>query len=491
MVKVNGDKENRNAVESDKEPILLVFNYGAAIKNFIFNETLWDYLTKKYYVDVISDTYIENYPKIGIRKFFKFDMNISYLKKLLRKIDYYIISRVFIIHYASLLLETGFGFLYGEIHRTWLRKEREKSQYLFWGAIGKTRLFRTLKSFIDAFPKFIHLWCPFLREEDYKFILIANFIASPGYFLARYGNKRKIPVFASIMGIDNVSTGGPFMATPDILFLWGNEQLNEFGQIQKKYNANFANSKVMLTGNLIFDTYLCLSREINCRNELKVRFGVPDNYELILFPAYVEYLWPKQNLLCKKILKFISENNLPVKLLVRVRPGFDEDMWKKLQEETKGEIIIQIPRGSAYDKSSKMSSLVPDEAFEDIKEFIIVFKSASLLILPSFSSTVVDASLFGVPSFVAAFGYGGYTTPLDEYRYFNMLKIFYPHRADYHVFFEEKELFDALDSFFIKNRRENFKASRRLFEEISFSDDAGAGKRYIEAIESYFGNQSL
>jgi hypothetical protein len=162
----------------------------------------------------------------------------------------------------------------------------------------------------------------------------------------------------------------------------------------------------------------------------------------------------------------------------------DEEMWRKLEKESNGELVVQIP-GSAYDKSNQHPVFSLEAALEDIKEFVTVFRSASLLVLPSFSSTVIDASFFEIPSFVAAFGYGGHTNVKDEMRNFDVIKLYYPHRADYNVFFREEDLFDALHAFFVENKREGF-VSPRLFETIAYSRDGNAGKRYREAIESYF-----
>jgi len=73
----------------------------------------------------------------------------------------------------------------------------------------------------------------------------------------------------------------------------------------------------------------------------------------------------------------------------------DEEMWKRLQKETNGELVLQIP-GSAYDKSLKLRVFPPRRpgGSQGIRDCL---NSASLLVLPSFSSTVVDASFFGVP----------------------------------------------------------------------------------------------
>jgi hypothetical protein len=467
-----------------KEPVLLVLNYGASIKNFLMNEELWSYLTGTYHVDVISDGTIENPQQIGIRRSFQFHSEAGFLGKVLRRIDLYFISRLFMIHYAPLLLDTGFAFLYGEIHRAWLVTDPEKSRHLLWGGFGKSALFKRCRKFFSSFPRFVPLWMPFLKDSRYKFVLISNFIEPLSFPIARHAQQKGIPVFASIMGIDNVSTGGPFMAVPDLLFLWGREQAGEFEQIQKCYNAELSSTRVHLCGNLIYDQYLRLSREMDCRGELKRRYGLPEDHEIILFPAYVEYLWPHQDLLCRKIIEFIRKHGLRVRLLVRVRPGMDEQMWKDLEKEFNGEIIVQIP-GSAYDKSSQCPVFSPVAADEDVKEFVAAFQSASLLVLPSFSSTVIDASLFGIPSFVAAYGYGGYVREQDERRFFETMNLYYPHRADYNVFLSEEDLFDALHSFFIGNRREGF-VSSRLFEAIAYSRDGNAGRRYVEAIESFF-----
>lgn len=482
----NMRKSRTVTTQQEREAVLLICCYGASIKSFILNKKLWSYLTETYHVDVISDTNIIDFSKLGIRKAFTFDWKIGLLGRILRAIDFFFINRIFQAHYASLLLETGFAFLYGRIHSSWLRTDKKKSRVFLWSAIRKSRLFKALKRLIPSFPIFTHAWCTLTNIEDYKFVLISNFITTPSYLMARYAKKRHVPVFASIMGIDNVSTGGPFMANPDLLFLWGREQLFEFEKIQKRYNPGLSSTKPVLCGNLIYDTYLELSEELECRIELERRYGIQRNREIILFPAYSETAWPNQSLLCKKILNFIKENDLSISLLVRVRPGIDEDMWVDLHKETKGEIAIQIPKGSAYDKSCKVSAFSISSELEDVKEFVFAFKSASLVVLPSFSSTVIDANLFGVPAFIAAFGYGGkYTSAEDQVFFYNTLKMFYPHRGDYNVFWDESSLFNALHSFFIENKRDDF-VSRRLFETIAYSDDGNVGERYVDAIQSFF-----
>jgi len=50
-------------------------------------------------------------------------------------------------------------------------------------------------------------------------------------------------------------------------------------------------------------------------------------------------------------------------------------------------------------------------------------------------------------------------------RYFEMMKVFYPHRADYNVFLNEKDLFAALYAFFIEKKREGL-VSRRLLRKL-------------------------
>lgn len=478
-----------NKTHKNRESILLVFNYGASIKNVLLNETLWNYFTNNYEVDILSDTDIENCCDIGIRKLTLFRSKLGWFSRILKKIDNFMISRISSMHSGSVYLDTGFAFIYGGIYRNWYITDKRKSSSLFWSAFRRSYCYKKVESILNWFPLFTSWWFQDLKTAKYKFIFISNFIAPESFPIGRYANLKKIPVFASIMGIDNVLTGGAFMAVPDILFLWGQEQKNEFEQIQKSYNSSLRSSRIDICGNLIFDTYLRTSVSIDCRKHLLKKYSIPLDHELILFPAHVMRICPNQIALCKRIIRFVQQNKLKITLLVRVRPGIDEEAWRGFEQESQGKIKLQIPHGSSYDKSLNRNCFLTETEEEEIKDFVATFKSTALLVSPSFSSTVIDAGLFSVPSFIAAYGRGDYSIDEERLR-INILHQFHKHRGGYNVFFCEDELLNSIYKFFIENKRNGF-VSKELFETIAFSDDGRAGKRYVNAIEKYFKDKKI
>lgn len=458
-----------------KEKILVVVPYGMCFRNVVLNNHLWNYLKANFSIDIFTPLVIKEQDKkrIAVRKVYnyeKYKLFSKYLINLNRKIHgirkYMDLSDFF--------LKNSLGWpLVGRYHVNFRCREDLSKDLFFWPAIKRTKIGKFFKKIIRFFPLF-HPYKRILKKNNYKFIIITHNAEPECVITAQIANRLKIPVVCIPLGLDNILHDS-MLFFPDLMLLWGKEQKQEFEKIQIPWNEKLKQTKLELVGCLIYDNYLNLDNEKKYLNE-----------KIILFPAYIEDYCPGQTDICKTVIKFIKDNNLKTKLLIRVRPGFDVEMWKRFQKDNPNYVILQFPQGVSFDKSSKTQIVNIDQEIEDIKIFSTTFRNSSLVIIPALSTTYTDSLALGTSSIIIGYSPRDGSREESFKNYFGQALVTYPHWGWYNIAFKEEELINFMRKNLLIEEIINIsEGDKNLLFNQAFLVDGKAGERAVEAIKRF------
>lgn len=466
-----------------KERILVVLPYGMCFRNIVLNADLWNYLTKTYAIDLMTPLRIANTDRLGIDTVYNYQ-RYKFWGRLRRKMNYLLLYCRKYLELADFYLILDMGEEFSIIYR-FVGGPSRRRNLLLWGGLNQTKFGRLLKKALERFP-FFYPAEPILKRNKYKFLLLGHNAENECILIARVANKLNVPVVCVPLGVDNIRSGPMFM-TPDLLLLWGREQSHEFEKYQIAFNQELSRTVAVEIGSLVYDNYV---REEIQRKAFLKGHGIEDGHEVILFPAYVESHYPGQTTLCGAIVNFIKTSNIKVKLLIRVRPNFDIEMWENFERSHRDVVMLQIPEGASYDKSGKRELFDLQKEVTDIKNFVGTIKHSSLVINPSFSTVYLDATALGTPAVVAAYAWGRNDSTVHAYiKEYMCNRALYPHWADVKVILSEKELFEFLSGFFIEGKRSGMISREFLSMRVTSPSDGSSGRRAMRAIEEYFRNR--
>lgn len=462
-----------------RDKVLLVLPYGMCFRNIVFNEDLWGYLECNYEVDLLTPLTIsdENKRRLGINNIYSF-LPKSRFDRLKRSINHRAIYYLKHLENCDFFLGQYLEAFLGENYRITNKKWRR--DLLFLGALNNTAVGNYIKKFFKRFPVF-YPTKSVLQENKYKFIITTHISENECIITSILANRLKVPVICTILGPDHL-LHHQLLGSPDLLLLLGSDQVSEFERFQIGFNANLKNVKYMSIGNLMYDTYLRIE---NNKERFLSTYNLKPDEEIILFPAIIEYMFPGQRNLCEHIIEFIKKHNLKVKLLIRVRPGFDEEMWLEFQSRYSDSVIVDIPRGVSYDKSHGNLPVDMDTELKHIALFADAVRNSALVVNPCLSTMYFDALALGTPAVLAFYLWDKKNpTGLHPSRtLFHAKSALYSQWYRMNAILSEEELTAFLKKFFVEKDRSGL-LSKELLEARVHLADGNVGKRVVEAIKN-------
>lgn len=462
-----------------RDKILVVLPYGMCFRNIVFNEDLWGYLKSNYNIDLLSSLKIddESKSKLGINNIYSF-MPKNIFERLRRSINYRAIYYLKQMETCDFFLGQYLGVI---LDRNYINRNRIwKRDLLFWGALNNTAISRYIKKVLKRFPIFYHTET-IIKENKYKFIIITHIAENECIIASVLANRLNIPVISITLGVDNLIFH-QLLGVSDLFLLWGSCQVSEFERFQIGFNSHLRNNKYLPIGNLVYDTYLKVKSD---KERFSKTYNLKHDEEVILFPALIESTLPGQRDLCEQIIEFIKKHHLKVKLLIRVRPGCDEEMWLKFQSQH-NDSIVYIPRGVSYNKSIPNLSVDLDTELKEIEIFVNTIKNSALVIDPSWSTMYLDALAMGTPAVFVCYSWNkNNPAVLHPGRIsFQANLVLYPKWDKINAILSKEELMSFLKKFFIEKDRSGL-LSKELLESQVYSVDGKAGKRAAEAIKEF------
>lgn len=473
------DKKNRRK-------ILVVIPYGMCFRNVVLNNTLWSYLTGNFIIDIATPLIINQRDKriIRVNRIYNYN-NKKY--KLFYKILISLNARIHHIEQfmdlSDFFLKNGLGWpLVSRYHDSYRGREDLTKNLFFWPAIKRTCIGKLLKRIIRFFPLF-HPFNRTLKKNNYDFIIITHNSEYQCVIIAQIANKLKIPVVCIPLGLDNI-LHGPILFFPDLMLLWGNEQKHEFEKIQIPWNEKLSRTKIEIVGCVIYDNYL---NSDNDKQYFYNLYNIKQNEKIILFTAHIEHTHPGHIDICETIIKFIKDNSLKARLLVRLRPGFDVEMWKRFQQDNINYVILQIPKGVSFDKSLKAQKIDIEKEIEEIRIFSASFTNSSIVVTRALSTTYTDSLALATPCIVVQY-YKKDRHRMDAFKnYFAQVSTFYPYWNIINMAYNEEKFIQFLQRSLIDEENVNIDDNNRklLYNQV-FSLDGNAGQRAVDAIINYF-----
>lgn len=450
--------------------LLAVLPYGMALRNILLNAPLWSYLTRTFAIDLVTPVELVNSRDLQIsnivsRPFFE--------RGILPRIRRACLEFLASVDQLAFFMQANEAESFRSIYRYSLI-ERSTARKLFNWWIGGTRIARSLKGFVKGLVAMAA--SPDTRMYDV--VLLGH---NAERECIRYGilaNQQSTPVVCVCMGLDNLMHG-PLVFVPDLLLVWGEEQHRDFAA-QLAFNPECAHTVCVRVGSTIHDTYLNSGFTLDV-NKL---YALESEDTVILFPAYVEKYLPFQVALCEVVLDYIRRSPRKLKLLVRLRPGFDEQMWRDLQDRYPHEVRLQIPLSSSFDKSGNVQMFDVNRETEDVELFAATLRRVAVLVTPTFSTMETDAHLFGKPSINAIFN-----PECRDERHPNLTWYLAglaktPEWGSMMVATSREELHEYLAMVLERVTRDSH-SMRSLFEFRATAADGRAGERAVSAIRDF------
>jgi len=300
--------------------------------------------------------------------------------------------------------------------------------------------------------------------------------------MATAARRRGIPVICLSMGSDNLSTGGPMMMDPDLLLLWGPEQVAELKDHHARFRPTLKSSQMREIGSLSHDH---IFRERSSEAFKASYPKISDDATVVTFAGYTERGDPGQIITCRLILQFFEDHGINGHLVIRVRPYQNEiQIWSDFARDHPGKVTVQVPEGDLYTKWARESGPVIREVEEkDIALFASTLHRSKLLVMGAFSTVFLDAHAAGTPAI--AVGIHSREQP-DAYleQIYKLHSQSIPSIAALDFVIDENELNKRLTEALLNPATDRFaEQSQWVYAAQAGNLDGGAGKRAATAIE--------
>ena len=384
---------------------------------------------------------------------------------------------------SDFFLKQGLGWpIVSRFHETLMAKDELTKDLFYWPALKRSFLGNFYKWIFNLFP-LAYPHESLLKKEEYEFIINTHNSEPSSVLISRAANKQNIPVVCMPLGLDNIMHG-PLLFTPDLMLFWGEEQENEFKTMQIPWNNSLSETKTKIVGCLIYDNFFEFKQSKDFFYE---QYDLREDEKIILFPVHIEDNHPGQISICKTIVSFIEKNKLSAKLMVRLRPNFDIDMWKEFQKDNPNKVILQIPKGVSFDKSSSFLEMDIEIELNETEIFASSFSSSSVVVGRALSTTYTDSIFLGTQTIIAQYYDDKKRTKVFQ-RMFDQVCTFYPYyKKGYEFAFSEEELIEFLERNLLDNPEIVIEQKKIELLKKQVGDlESKSGLKAITAINEFF-----
>jgi len=463
----------------NKNKILIILPYGMCLRQIVLNQTLWDYLVKNYKVDVMTSLELSN-DIVGINKIID-TAPTNFFEKILKNVSTRSTFSLRASKMVNFFLDNNLG---ENFALRWKWFGDQAKHIVVMSALVSLRFIGAfIKSSLYFFSKIYPVF--FLKKNKYNFVIITHTSDLNCTMLGLGANHLKIPLISITLGLDNYAHG-PLLYKPDLMLLWGDEQLDDFNKYHLSHNKELLNTECHKIGSLIHDNYLQLKKS-EYKDYLLENYLLNKTQKFILVAAMIEEIIPNQTVLCELVIKFLEEHNLQHKLLIRKLPHIDNDLWREFYNKYPNRVIIQEPKSASFDKRSDSLKFDLKTSKEDLEEFVQTLDRSELIVGLYPSTLLLDAMLFNKQSAVAAFDwtekqkFGGH----PQEKFYLSKKYTHQHREHFNFLYSKESFYSFLVEILLE--KTNFPEQRReIFTKITGSSiDGFSGEKAVKAIDEF------
>ena len=467
---------------ANRDSILLVMPFGMGLRNIVLNRRIWNYLIGKYYVDIVSPIQIENHDDLGIRNVFT-SKRVSFLRGAFRAFARRIADRLRYINLIHFFLRAGGPDGFAPRYQQYLASG-QLNTLMRWALLRSSAITSPLRRLLLFFLRYYPIH-PF-DTRTYKFVILGHNSELECLVYGLLANQKKIPVVCAVMGMDNL-IHGPFLFTPDLLLLWGQDQVRDFRRYQLPLDPKLGRTVCAVVGSTIHDTYRECAATVS---GFRQRYDLTEEDKVILFAAFTERSLALgrtesgiQPAVCDMILAFIRNHRLNAKLLIRTRPGYDEQLWTDFYQNNRDLVRLQSPGTAAYDKSGKIPFFNMAAEKKEVELFAETMRESTLVISPSPSTFLIDAMALGRPAFDLLFDptATGVHTNLAA---FSRMVARNPKWLTAKTATNREQVDTLLYQVFFELEADEFIATD-LTEDVMARGESSAGDRWVEAVDEF------
>jgi hypothetical protein len=326
-----------------------------------------------------------------------------------------------------------------------------------------------------------------VRKEEYAFILVTHISEFESEIEAIAANKLNKRVITYTLGMDNYRHG-KILFRPDLMLLWGEEHKYEFRAWHKSDFDSINDIKCEIVGNLIYDTYLTLTKcKLYQNSKLYKTIARYEGY--ILVPAMIESVIPGQTQLVLSLIQYLKARNMNYLIVVRMLPGTDNEMWSNFQEENPDRVLVHEPTAGSFDKRGNVRSFSLQNELESISVFSGKLAGAALVVNLYPSTMTLDASLFGTPTLLPLFDWREEDGDrLREHPYCKVVLAklaTHPHNVEFNCVYNYGDFYNALDDVLLNGQQAKYTGTKLFNRVCGNSNDGQVGDRAVKAIDEY------
>ena len=376
--------------------ILVASSHGLGLREVLLNKTFSEKLFQRYEVDVISPFDSMKLDEWGIKRHYTIG-DSNRIQHYFRSLTHRALSTRTRLAFRKFYDDTGWKYVY-EALRYYesfgvVGINRDK-----WAKIANT----SIGSIVDRIARLFPIRYPhasLISKKNYDAVIVTHPLDGEGVIIAQIAKRAGVPVICIATGIDHLFTGGPIMMEPDLLLTWGTEQDDNWREHHAKFFPKLRDTKVVQIGGLAHDRFISETGTKLFENEYP---EVDSDAKVVTFVAFSERAYPGQMTTCDAILETFKKQGVKGHLVVRVRPGREDKMWREYAAERPGLVSVQIPTGIFFTKWTTQSKVDRANEQHEVSLFGATMRRSDLIVTAGFSTVFLDAFATGTPAIAVA-----------------------------------------------------------------------------------------
>jgi len=446
------------------------------------NDVLSDYLRSHFTIDIVTDLPFNNPDEWGVE-------NVISLTPISRS------SRIVnALNHRSVDLRNRMDFKRfhevieaPELYKIWQDMTRRSNDLGFarfqefdrWDRIGRGFVGRGLRRIAEALPTNRIGLGATLRQGHYDLVMLTHPTEGANVVIGMQAERAGIPTACLVMGLDNFQSGPMFM-NPDLFLLWGSDQTEWLRDKHATFRPTLQNSLSAEIGSLSHDRIVNQADYDTFQDAYPF---IPEDSPVVTFATYTVRADPGQRIACESIMESFDADLPEGHLIVRVRPGLDEEYWRAFAADYPGRVTIQIPVGSLFSKWDR--KIVVDKTIEesDAALYQATLRRSSLVVTSTFSTVYVDAHAAGTPAIAVGIMPEG-TEDSFIIDVHNLYTEFIPYYKHIEFFTNKDDLRNQIATTLLDGQlADSTEAAKSIYEAIAGIPDGKAGERAAIALE--------
>jgi hypothetical protein len=380
-----------------KPEILVVAPYGIAVRDLLYNDAIRAFFANDVEADMVSPIRLSPLDDWGIR-LNQWPEPVGLKAKILLRISGYAQLFERMSSWREFHMAAGWHGVFAATRGVQKLSGNVGSwQQRMWSMIARIPGLRILRRIANSLQRFDPVTTQILNRTDYDLIVVIHTVDPTSISFMKAASRRGIPTICIAMGSDNLHSGGPMLAAPNHLLVWGDEQKLSVVDHHARYYAPLRRTRVSVIGALPHD--LLLPTLVEDEDYFRSTYPEIKREDVVItFATYAQLANPGQKDICTTILSVFGGSKTKCHLIVRNRPGIDTDFWQEYSKNIDASVYIQEPTGALFTKWDGNYTAERDSEMEDIQLYRATLRRSNLVITSGYSTVCLDAYALGTPS---------------------------------------------------------------------------------------------